>query len=142
MGTQPESLGFLLSDISRLMRRVFARRLQGSPMTLAQAKALMVVSRHEGIRQVDIAELLDIQPITLARLIDHLAREGLVERRPDPDDRRAYQLFVLPAAAPHLEFIRQLAESVQAEILGDLGQSDVDLLFPVLRKLRDSLAAR
>ena len=70
MKPQQDSLGFLLADVSRLMRRAFQQRSVNSALSLAQARALVYVSRHEGIRQVELAELLDIQPITLARLID------------------------------------------------------------------------
>src|SRR4051812_9261819 len=100
MELRHDTLGFLLADVSRLMRRAFQQRLEGSSLTLAQARALIYVSRHEGVRQIDLADLLEIQPITLARLIDQLAAAGLVERRPDPTDRRAYQVFLTSAAAP------------------------------------------
>src|SRR5450631_3665986 len=109
MKLRQESLGFLLADVSRLMRRAFERRLDGSSLTLAQARALIYVSRHEGVRQVDFAELLEVQPITLGRLIDQLAETGLVERRPDSADRRAYQIFLTPAAASHLAAIETVA---------------------------------
>ena len=100
MTTHQDNLGFLLADVSRLMRRAFQQRLEGSSLTLAQARALIYVSRNEGVRQVDLADLLEVQPITLARLIDQLAGDGLVERRSDPADRRAYHIFLTPAAAP------------------------------------------
>ena len=77
---QRDSLGFLLADVFRLLRQNFQRRLEGSSLTLAQARALVYLSRHEGVRQVDLAEMLEVQPITLARLIDQLADAGLVER--------------------------------------------------------------
>ena len=102
MEFQQDSLGFLLADASRLYRRAFQRRLEGSSITLAQARALVHVARHEGVRQVDLADLLELQPMTLARLIDQLAAAGLVERRADPADRRAYRVFLRPAAAAQL----------------------------------------
>ena len=86
-----DGLGFLLADVSRLMRREFAQRMGGrlSSLTFAQARALVHLSRSEGLRQIELANLLEVQPITLARLIDQLDARGLVERRADPDDRRA-----------------------------------------------------
>ena len=73
MKLRQDSLGFLLADVSRLMRRAFQQRLEGSSLTLAQARALVYVGRHEDVRQVDLADMLEVQPITLARLIDQLA---------------------------------------------------------------------
>ncbi len=134
-----ESLGFLFADLSRLMRRAFAQRIEDSSLTLAQARVLVYVSRHEGIRQVELAALLEVQPITLARLIDHLSAEGLVERRADPSDRRAYRLYVTAAAAPHLEAIANVALAIQADILHGMNDKHVALVLTTLNKMRDRL---
>ena len=142
MDVQRDSLGFLLADVSRLLRQSFQRRLEGSSLTLAQARALVYVSRHEGVRQVDLAEMLEVQPITLARLIDQLADAGLVERRSDPADRRAYRMFLTPAAASHLAAIRQVAAAIQADALRDLDKQQAAMLFVALRKMRDNLGSR
>src|SRR5688572_24630980 len=88
---EQESLGFLLTDSLRLTRRIAARYFEEYNMTLAQARALLGVFRWQGIRQVDLADFMEIQPISLARLLDQLAEAGLIERRPDPKDRRAFQ---------------------------------------------------
>lgn len=142
MELNQDSLGFLLADVSRLMRRAFQQRLEGSSLTLAQARALVYVSRHEGVRQVDLAEMLEVQPITLTRLIDQLADAGLVERRADPADRRVYQVFLTPTAAPHLAAVRQVATAIQADVLRDLDEQQTAVVFLALRKIRDSLGSR
>lgn len=142
MELRQDSLGFLLADVSRLMRRAFQQRLEGSTLTLAQARALVYISRHEGVRQVDLAEMLEIQPITLARLIDQLADTGLVERRADPADRRAYQVFLTPAAASHLTAIREVAAVIQTDALRDLDEQQAAIAFLALRKMRDNLGSR
>lgn len=142
MHARQDSLGFLLAEIFHLMRRAFQRQREGNALTLAQARALFYVSRHEGVRQVDLAELLEVQPITLARLVDQLAAEGLVERRPDPADRRAYQIHLTPDAAPHLEAIESVAASIRADALHGLDPDEIAALFSALRKMRDNLAAR
>ncbi len=142
MELRDESLGFLLADISRLMRSAFHQRLEGSSLTLAQARALIYVSRNEGVRQVDLARMLEVQPITLARLIDQLADAGLVERRSDPADRRAYQMFLTPAAAAHLGAIKQVAAVIQADALRDLDEQQATSVFFALRKMRDNLGSR
>lgn len=143
MKSDDESLGFLLAGVHRLMRRAFQQHLEGeSALTLAQAQALVYVSRHEGIRQVELADLLEVQPITLARLIDQLAQHGLVERRPDPTDRRAYHLFLTPAAAPHLAAIKQVAAANCAAALRGVSKQQAATVSSVLRKMRDNLASR
>jgi DNA-binding MarR family transcriptional regulator len=142
MKLQKDSLGFLLADVSRLYRRAFQRRLEGSSITLAQARALVHVDRHEGVRQVDLADLLELQPMTLARLIDQLATAGLVERRPDPADRRAYQLFLRPAAAAHLAAIRDVATTLEADVMQELDEQQTAAVFHALNKMRDSLVSR
>lgn len=142
MQSPQDNLGFLVNDISRLMRRAFQQKLDGSDLTLAQARTLVYVSRHEGVRQVDLAELLEIQPITLARLIDQLAEAGLVERRADPGDRRAYRLHLTAAAAPRLAAIRQVASSVRAHAFAGLDKQQIASLAAALQKMHDNLAAR
>lgn len=140
--SEQETLGFLLADVSRLMRRAFQQRLEGSELTLAQARVLVNISRRQGIRQVDLAELLEIQPITLARLIDQLAAGGLVERRSDPHDRRAYQLFLTSAASPQLEAIARVGEAIRMDALKGLDDKAYQQFLVVLRRLRDNLGAR
>lgn len=139
---QRDSLGFLLADVSRLIRQRFQQRLEGSSITQAQARALIYVSRQEGLRQVELAELLEVQPITLARLIDQLAKYDLVERRSDPTDRRAYRLYLTPAAAPHLAAIEQVATAVRAEALRGLDKQEAAAALSALRRMRENLAPR
>jgi len=139
---QQDTLGFLLADVSRLMRRAFQRRLEGSELTLAQARTLVRISRHQGIRQVELAELLEIQPITLARLIDQLAASGLVERRSDPQDRRAYQLFLTPAAAPQLDAIQRVGEAIRNDALQGFKDEEAAQVMLALGRVRDNLSAR
>src|SRR3546814_7154100 len=98
-----QSIGFLLSDVARLLRRNFTRRAQYLGLSQAQWQALAHLARREGVNQATLAESLEIQPVTLARLVDRLQEKGLVERRPDPADRRAFCLYLTPAAAPLLD---------------------------------------
>ncbi len=137
-----DNLAYLLSDATRLLRRTFRQRLTGVELSFEQARALMLIGRCEGIRQVDLAERLDVQPITLVHQIDQLAANGLVERRPDPTDWRAYQLFVTKAAAPHLAAIGKIAAAVQSEMLRGLSKEQVALMLAGLHTLRDNLAPR
>ncbi len=142
MEYKQDGIGFLLADVSRQMRLAFQQRLEGSSLTLAQGRALVYASRHEGIRQVDLADLLEVQPITLARLIDQLEALGLVERRPDPTDRRAYQVFLTASAAPQLAAIDQVIVAIRADALRGLDQQQADILYAALRTMRENLSSR
>ena len=142
MESGKETLGLLLVDVSRRMRRAFQQQLEGSSLTQAQGRVLVYVSLHEGVRQVELADLLEVKPITLVRLLDQLAEAGLVERRPDPEDRRAYQVFLTPAAAPHLAAIEQVSLAIRAEALRNLDDQQIATVMHALRTMRDNLAAR
>lgn len=137
-----DGLGFLLADVSRLLRRAFRNRLEGSTLTPMQAKALVHISRNEGIRQVDLAEMMEIQPITLARLIDQLAQAGTVERCADHTDRRAYKLYPTPAAKPHLAAIHRVVDAIQSDAFRGWGKKEADAFLAALRTMRETLAAR
>lgn len=136
------SLGFLLADVTRQMRRAFEKKFSGSFLTMAQARVLVYVSRREGIRQIDLAELLDVQPITLTRLIDQLVAGGVLERRADPKDRRAYQLYLLPQAQAHLESIEQVTKAIREDALDGFTEQEVTDLLTMLQKMHDKLSAQ
>jgi len=139
--TRQDSLGFLLADVSRLMRRAFKERLRGSSLTQAQARALVYIARNEGVRQVDLAELLEVQPITLARVLDHLAKAGLVERRADPRDRRVFRVHLKAAAAPHLAEIERVASRIRGTAFRDLSPKQAELVHKALCTMRENLAS-
>ena len=133
------SLGFLVSDIKRLTGKLFAEYLSDYPLTLAQSRALLCVARFQGIRQVALADYMDIQPITLARMIDQLAEIGYVERRADPKDRRAFQLFLLPAATPTIKFFAGKSHWFQQQALAGLTEAQIEALFAGLNQVRANL---
>ncbi|MGJ3629365.1 MarR family winged helix-turn-helix transcriptional regulator [Sphingomonas sp. MMS24-JH45] len=112
LGIMSDTLGFLIADVSRHMRRRFDQDARRVGATGAQWKTLLVVSRHEGINQGGLAELLKVEPITLCRMIDRLEDLGLVERRRDPADRRAWQIFLTDAATPVLDRLRAHADAL------------------------------
>ena len=99
--------GFILNDVARLLRTYADYRAAQFGMTRAQWAVLVRLDRSEGLNQSELAEMLDLQPITLTRLLDKLCDSGLIERRPDPDDRRAKRLFLTSAARPLLEQLSQ-----------------------------------
>lgn len=131
--------GFLLHEVARLLRRNFTRRAAALGLTLAQCRALMHLARNEGVRQVDLAETLEIQPITLARLLDQLGEAGYVERRADPADRRAFRLVLTPAAKPVLARIRTLANQTWNDAIGDIGDARMAQFTRTLADLKEHL---
>ena len=102
MSEQP-TLGYLLTDAARLIRRRFEQESRDIPMTTAQLQIVARLKRHEGLSQAALAGLLDIDPMTLSRHIDRMEAAGLVERRPDPNDRRARRVHTTEHARALLE---------------------------------------
>jgi MarR family transcriptional regulator for hemolysin len=122
------NLGFLVCDISRLVRRLFNNVGRDTGLTQPQWQAMFMISHNPGINQVSLADLLEIHPITLTQQLDRMQAAGWVERRPDAQDRRATCLFITPKGRPVLEKLR----TIGAEILG-IGFGDID------PKLRDKM---
>ena len=116
------TLGFLVHDVARLLRKRLEQRARaaGIGLSRAQWQVLANVARCEGINQAGLAGILDIEPITLARLLDRLELMGFVERRLDPRDRRQRNLFLTDRAWPELERVRQLGAEVREEALAGL----------------------
>lgn len=141
MSNNESSFGFLLYDTARLLRREFDRRTRCVGLSRAKWSVLAHLSRNEGIRQAGLAEILDISPITLTRHLDRLEQEQLVERRPDPDDRRAYRLFLTEAAGPALEMLRELAEQTRALALSGLSEAQRAELMDLLQQVQLNLGA-
>ncbi|MDR3497854.1 MAG: MarR family transcriptional regulator [Parvibaculum sp.] len=122
-----------------MLRRIFNERITPLGMTQAQWRALVHLSRNEGLNQVGLADLLEVQPITAARLIDKLVAAGLVERRPDPNDRRAQRLFLTQQAAPMLAQIWEIADEIYDEVLAGLDADNRDALAALLGRMRSNL---
>src|SRR3546814_21119195 len=91
-----ETIGYLLNDTARLFRRSFNARTKGSGITALQWRLITYLTRHEGIRQGPLAELIQVEPITLSRMVDRLVEAELVDRRADPPDRPAWQPSLTP----------------------------------------------
>ncbi|MNZ26633.1 Transcriptional regulator SlyA [compost metagenome] len=141
MNPDLSSLGFLIADVAKLIRRSFERHLQGKSLTLSQTRALLYVAKHQGCRQVELADMLEIKPITLARLIDQLEQSDLVERRRDPGDRRAYRLFLRPKAGAELSTIALVAEVAWQEALRNFSEDEARTLISALQHMRTNLTS-
>ena len=142
MKTGKDTIGFLLSDAARLMRKDFERRTRSLGLTRAQWQTLFHLARNEGCNQVTLADLLEVEPITLARVVDKLESGGLVERRPDPSDRRARLLFLGERAHPLLEELRTLGAETREIALAGIGEDERTLLMTLLTKMRANLCGR
>ncbi len=132
-------VGFLLGDASRMLRRIFNERLTHLGLTQAQWRALVHLSRNEGLNQVSLADLLDVQPITVARLIDKLAAADLVERRPDPNDRRAQRLFLTAKATNVVARIWEVADETYAVVLKGISNEEREVLINLLSRLQTNI---
>ena len=139
MSSHRESIGFLFSDIARLSRQAFNHRASSLGLSLAQWRVLAVLSRQQGINQVKLAEMLEIQPMTLVRQIDRLEALGLVTRSQDPDDRRASRLVLTEAAQPLIGHMRRIADELWNEVLGDFSATEREALADVLRRVKAKL---
>jgi len=134
-----ESVGFLLSDVSRLMRRRFDERARSSGASVTQWRVLKILERMPGINQNQIAELLEVEPITSSRMIDRLEESGFVERRRDPADRRAWRIHLTDKAGPVLAELHELAGEMIEDALEGLNQAERDALVAALNLIRSNL---
>jgi len=125
----------LVTDVGRLMRTKFDQRARVHGMTRAQWQILGWVNRQPGLSQSELAEIIDVEPITVARLVDRLEGRGLLERRADPHDRRIWRLHNLPPAQPLLDEIRafrdELLRRFDEQLGGDAREAFVDTLLKV-----------
>src|SRR5579872_5207408 len=115
--TPNKEFAFTLYDVARLLRTYADQRASEYGVTRAQWSVMARLDRFEGLKQSELAEMLDLQPITLTRLLDRLCDNGLIERRSDPNDRRAKRLFLTPAARPLLEQLGALGEDMMTTAL-------------------------
>ena len=129
-----------LGETSRLLRRAYDRRVASLGITSAQWRVLFWLSRESNLRQVELADRLDLEPITLCRIIDRLAEAGLVERRADPSDRRAWRLALTAKATPVLEQLLALATKLRAEAFEGLDQPVLDQIRDGLERIRDNVS--
>jgi MarR family transcriptional regulator for hemolysin len=137
--TPSRQMAFLLSDLARLLKTHVDQQARRYGMTRAQWQVLSRLERCEGLKQAELAEMLDLQPITLTRLVDRLCDNGLIVRRPDPADRRAKRLFLTEQARPLMDRLAVLGEEIMAEVLAGIDKADVALVLEKLGRAKDNL---
>ena len=144
MTTDPfltRALGFLLADVSRLMRLRFDARAREIGLTRAQWRVLTQLRRREGINQTALAEIMEIEPISLGRHIDRLVEKDFVERRADPRDRRAWRLYLKPEVQPVLDRLRAISNVNRKEVLHGIPSEESEALIDTLLKIKGNLTA-
>ena len=139
--TAGRTFGFLVHDVSRLIKRRFDRRarLTGLPITRRQAAVVLYVARNEGVSQAEVALWLDLEPIALVRMLDKLHEEGLVERRPHPTDRRVRTLWLAPGAQPVVERILDINQAIREEAFAGLAPGTRDAMIAALGGIKQNL---
>jgi MarR family transcriptional regulator for hemolysin len=139
MLTRARELGFALNDVARLLRTYSDQRARELGTTRAQWAVLSRLQRCEGVNQSELAEALDLAPITLGRLVDKLTSAGLVERRNDATDRRAHRLYLTEKALPKLKVLGALAEDVMGKALSGLDEGSIVALHDGLARIKANL---
>lgn len=132
--------GFLSYEISHVIRQRFNKKVEGLGLSHAQWRALVHLSENENCRQIDLAEILEVKPITLVRQIDLLEKSGLVRRDRDSVDRRAYRLQLTPKAKPIMQQLWRIADTVEAQVLDVLATEQQELLICMLKQIKNSIS--
>jgi DNA-binding MarR family transcriptional regulator len=132
-------LMFLLHDVARLIRVDADKRARAHGMTRAQWGILIWLERQAGLSQKELAEFLEVEPITVARLIDRLEARGMVERRPDPKDRRIWRLHLCPPAHGVLREIDCQREQMRVLATSGLDEATIETMTEALQTMKKTL---
>jgi len=128
-----------LHTAARLMRRNFDRRAKAHGLSRSRWQVLWHLVQRQGVKQSELAERMDVAPISLARQLDNLEQEGMIERRRDEQDRRCFRIYLTPAAEEALETLRPLAEETRREALAGLSDLEIRQLHDLLSRVRTNL---
>lgn len=134
-----KELAWELAETSRTLRRHFDRRASALGVTTAQWRALAWLGHQPGLKQVELAERLDVEPITAGRIVDRLEESGLVERLPDPVDRRVWRLMLTEKAKPIFERLTKLAEEMADQVLAGLSVEEIQEMRAKLALIRENV---
>lgn len=136
----PSSLGYLIADLSRLYGRVFDRRAAHLGLTRVQWRALKRIHQDEGLTQAALADVMDLEPIAVGRVVDRLQKAGFVERRADPQDRRCWRLHLLPQSTALMDEVEAVATGLREDSLAEVGDEDLQTTLQVLSQIRETLS--
>ncbi len=132
-------VSFLMHDIARRSRYWFDARARSRGLTRAQWRMLLFLAHAEGPTQSEVAEMLDVERITLCRMVDRLAEGGLVERRADPTDRRVWRLYLTEKAMPLVDDLTHIADDMENNLLAPLDADQRATLTGLLNIVRDHI---
>jgi DNA-binding MarR family transcriptional regulator len=136
-----KEIAWELGETHRMVRRQFNRRAAALGATSAQWRAMFRLGREPGLKQVELADRLDVEPITAGRTVDRLEEAGLVERRRDPADRRVWRLYLTDKAEPLIERLKVVAEEVLAGALASIDMEEIAAMRGTLAKIRENVSA-
>ena len=141
MPPQPpkREFAFTIMDVARLLKTYADQRARQFGISRAQWAVLMRIDRNEGLKQSELAEMLDLQPITLTRLVDRLCANGMVERRPDPNDRRAKRLYLTPLARPLMDRLAEMGHDMMGTVLDGLDAETIERIIRELSHTKENL---
>ncbi len=137
-----ENIGYLLGDRSRLLRRAFDDRVRSVGITGPQARLLLFIARTEGENQGFYADQLDVEPITLCRMVDRMADAGLIERHRDPADRRAWRLHLTDKSKAMVLGLRECVDRLVEETLAGISLADREIFARILITIGTNLGVR
>jgi len=135
-----ETLPFEIAETAHTLRKAFDRRAVGLGVTRAQWKVLLRLTRMPGLRQVELADMLDVEPITLSRIVDRLEEAGHVERTPDPADRRVWRLQVTEQAKPLVAKLQGVGHDLVEEAFEGIETKDLERVRDVLARVRENVS--
>ena len=135
-----ETLPFEIGETAHALRKAFDRLAVGMGVTRAQWKVLFKLTRKPGLRQVELADMLELEPITLCRIVDRLEEGGLVERSRDPEDRRAWRLNVTAKAKPLIEKLQGVGAELVDQAFAGIDPKDIETPRTVLAQARENAA--
>lgn len=136
------NFGFIIKNLERLYSKRFEALAQELSLTLGQCKALFLLARNEGASQKRLSELAEIEPMTLVRILDRMEADGWIERRPDPQDRRARCLYLTAGATPVLQQIDRLSAQMRSEALQGLSAEERNVLMALLERVHGNMTSQ
>lgn len=139
--TEDISFGYLLNDVTLLFRKHFDRRAVKFGLTRAQWRATKMLCHREGLRQTELAEYLEMEPIAVGRVIDRLQAAGFVERRPDPRDRRAWRLYPTEQARSVTGDMEEIGRGLRRDATVDISYAELEQALAVMTRIKDNLQA-
>ena len=136
-----KTIGYLLKDVSRRYAARFERHAEEVSLTLMQCKVLVYLSRNEGASQVRLCELTEVEPMMMVRILDRMEADKLLERRPDPTDRRARRLYLTRKATRALEEIDRISEVTRNEFFAGVSKTGREAFLNVLEQVHQNACA-